>query len=116
MQAWQEIFYCVPQMFYPDTQLMKSSLGAVAQRLTMESMGLVPTFNRQMRENRAINRDARTTAGQLGRPVLPLLWIKTLQRRRGVVSQLLFLAGHVIGEDLARCIALRCEVLDPLPH
>src|SRR5260370_8867480 len=106
MQAMQEIYYCVPKVFYPDTQLMKSSLGAVAQRLTMESMGLVPTFNRQMRENRAINRDARTTAGQLGPPVLPLLLIKTLQRRRGGVSPLLFLAAHLIPEELPRCCPL----------
>src|SRR6266566_1327789 len=76
MQAWQEILYRVPQALYPDAQLMKAGLGAVAQRLAMQITRFLPTFQGEVGEHRAIDWKASRTGGQLCRPGPPLLAIE----------------------------------------
>src|SRR5437763_16164640 len=116
MQARQEVLDGVAQVFYANTQVVKTDLSAVAECAPMEITRCLPTLQCEMGERRAIGWDVSGTAGQIDRPNFPLSAIEMLQGFRRGPLQFLLTHQQEISKNFAGYIALDCERLDPVPH
>ncbi len=116
VQGRQEILDRVAKTLYPNAQIVKGNVGAVAGGPAVEYTSFLPTLESEVSKHGPISRYTRGTTGQFGHPSLPLSRIEVLQGGGSSLLQFRFLCGHKISESLGGCIARGCEMFDPLLH